>query len=121
MTQPNIPKAYAGSRDTRERYTEGWQDARAGRPHAHAGHANAIIQQQGRRSYDAYSAGHAAGRVEAKSEPALIAHASALLDELEHLDLALLPVDQVAELAARLRRALDALEAQLHGRENRSS
>jgi hypothetical protein len=66
MTQPIIPKKYAGRRDTRERYTEGWQDARAGRPHAHAGHADAIIQQQGSLPYDAYSAGHAAGQAAAQ-------------------------------------------------------
>ena len=120
MTQPNIPKEYAGRRETRERSTEGWQDAQAGQPHTHAGHANAIIQQQGRRSYDACSAGHAAGRVEAKSAPALIAHASALLDELEHIDLALLPVDHLAELSARLRRARDSLEVHLQSRENGS-
>jgi hypothetical protein len=116
MTPPNIPKQYKGSRETRERYTEGWQDARAGRPHAHVRHANAIIQQQGRRSYDAYSAGHADGRVAATSEPALIAQASALLDELEHMDLTLLPADQVAELVARLHRATEIFETHLQAR-----
>jgi hypothetical protein len=118
MTTPKIPREYAGTRYTRERYTEGWHDARSGRPHAHAGHAEEIIRQQGRQQYDAYSAGHAAGREAAQAEPAIMAHATALLDELEQIDLALLPIGQVAELAARLRRATETLEAHQRGRES---
>jgi hypothetical protein len=118
MTKPNIPPQYEGSRDTRERYTEGWQDAKAGKLHAHASHAEEIIRQQGSLPYEAYSAGHAAGREAAQSEPALISHATALLDELEQIALAELPIDDVAELAARLRRATETLEAHLKAREN---
>lgn len=111
MNTPDIPRQYQGSRYTRERYTEGWQDGRAGRPHAHAGHADTIIRNQGQAQYDAYTAGHAAGREAASAEPGLIAWANALLNELEQADLRTLDASQLTALAARLRRLAAQIEA----------
>jgi hypothetical protein len=113
MSTPNVPRKYQGTRYTRERYIEGWQDAQAGKPHAHAGHADEIIRQQGQAQYDAYSEGHAAGRQPFQAEPELIVRANALLDELEHSTVAALHTDLLTELVARLRRVTERMEAYL--------
>jgi hypothetical protein len=110
-SNPPVPRRYQGARYTRERYLEGWQDGRAGRPHAHAAHAEQIIQHQGQAQYDAYTAGHAAGRDTAAAEPGVIAWVNAMLDDLERAPLAALDSSRLAVLAARLRRMADLLDS----------
>jgi hypothetical protein len=110
MTTPAVPRQYWGSRYTRERYVEGWQDGRAGKPHAHASHAAAIIRRQGQAQYETYSAGHTAGREAAVAEPGLIAWLNARLGELEQAQPGALDAGQLASLAARLRRTAAHLE-----------
>jgi hypothetical protein len=120
MSTPDIPRKYQGTRYTRERYSEGWHDGRAGKPHAHADHADEIIRQQGKSQYEAYSAGHAAGREAAVAEPSLMAWASGLLDELGQARLATLDASQLAELVARLRRLAEKIETDNQASEPRS-
>jgi hypothetical protein len=111
MNASDVPRQFQGSRYTRERYLEGWQDGRAGRPHAHAMHADEIIRNQGRAQYEAYSAGHEAGREVAAAEPGALARANGLLDQLQQTRLGSLNASQRSQLAARLRAVAAQIEA----------
>jgi hypothetical protein len=113
MSAPDVPRKYQGSPYTRQRYIEGWQDGRAGRPHAHARHAEEIIREQGKAQYEAYSAGHAAGREAPGMEPSWLAQAGALLEELEQMELGTVPNTQLTELAKRLDRMAEKLVAHI--------
>ena len=113
MTIPEVPRRYQGASYTRERYIEGWQDAQAGRPHAHASHAQEIIQRQGQAQYDAYSAGHAAGRVAVTLKSTLVERLYATLDELEQPNSEVPDRDQLSALATRLHQAAEQIEAYL--------